>query len=77
MVVIVLLERDVKVGAGVEGGFKDPVALGPLIVSAVEGADDCQVVVIVIVWQQDEATTGEVVVTLGVEPRRMVLSMVV
>jgi len=59
----------------VEGAFKDAMALSPLVVSSVEGTDNCQVVVMVIDRKQDETTTGEVVVTLGVEIRRYVLSV--
>ena len=75
IVVVVLLKGDEKVSAFVEGAFEGAVALGPLIVSSVEGADNGQVVVMVINRKQDETTTGEVVVTLGVEIRRYVLSV--
>jgi hypothetical protein len=53
------------------------VAVCPLVVSVVEVADDTQVVFVVMVIDvdQDEATTGEVVVTFGVEIRCYVVSI--
>lgn len=48
VVVVVLLEGDEKVGAFVKGGLEDPVAFGPLVVSVVEGADNWQVIVMII-----------------------------
>ena len=48
MVIVVLLKRDEKVSALVKRCFGDSVALGSLVVSTVERADDGQVIVIMI-----------------------------